>query len=343
MGNTGEGAVAGQVERVGGGADQRRSFLSESGSPAFKLLLAFSLIPPTTMRKLAAAFRTRVRALPQKSQSSRIRAWKKDEQGLPIPSVNVLVRETHSSRLREHYDTTLRDDLMYLTYAHESKPRPPRREPKLMYDPENPYSKHRQNPIVGGSQLHKKPAPVSTPDNVVRLEKICLHSMQKQALSNRSNLLGTIMAFRAISGETENGGGWKSSNGVQLVRGKKNVSGWVRPGLPTGVKVELKGEKMYEFLGSLVQFVLPRLREFEGVKLPPASANLATPAGVSGVVSMGLPPEAMGFFPQIEVNQDAYPKMYGMHIHFVTNAEGAGAQNKARSLLSGFQLPFARR
>lgn len=232
---------------------------------------------------------------------------------------------------------------MYMTYIHEPKARPPAKEIRLTYDPEDPYSKYRKNLPVGGLQIGKKPAPIASPENVVKLEKICLHSMQKTALSSRSNLLGTIMAFRAISGETEQGGGWMSSSGVQLVRGKKNVSGWVRPGLPIGVKVEIKGEKMYEFLGTLVQFVLPRLREFEGVVLPPASVNLATPAGVSGVVSMGLPPDAMGFFPQIEVNQDMYPRMYGMHIHFVTNAEGAGAQNKARALLSGFQLPFARR
>lgn len=156
-------------------------------------------------------------------------------------------------------------------------------------------------------------------------------------------ILGTIMAFRTLSGETELGGGWLSSEGVQLVKGKKNIPGWVRKDMPVGVKVELKGEKMYDFLGSLVQLVLPRLREFDGIKLPPASANQKTPAGVSGVISMGLPPEALGFFPQIEVNQDAYPRMYGMHIHFVTNAEGEGAQDKARALLSGFQLPFARR
>lgn len=295
------------------------------------------------MRKLAAAFRTRHRPVVRGAQPSRVRPWRKDERGLPIPNTTVLVRDTHLSRLHEHYLNTLREDLMYMTYIHESKARPPPRQIRLTYDPEDPYSKFRQNPPVGGSQIGNKPAPVSSPENIVKLEKICLHSMQKQAVANRSNLLGAIMAFRALSGETEHGGGWKSSSGVQLVRAKKNVSGWVRPGIPIGVKVELKGEKMYEFLGSLVQFVLPRLREFDGVLLPPASANLATPAGVSGVVSFGLPPEAMGFFPQIEVNQDAYPRMYGMHIHFVTNAEGAGAQNKARALLSGFQLPFIRR
>jgi large subunit ribosomal protein L5 len=77
--------------------------------------------------------------------------------------------------------------------------------------------------------------------------------------------------------------------------------------------------------------------------MPPPSASLNSPSAVSGVVSFGLPPQAMGLFPQIEVNLDAYPKSYGMHIHFVTNAKGLGAQNRARALVSGFQVPFARK
>jgi large subunit ribosomal protein L5 len=114
-------------------------------------------------------------------------------------------------------------------------------------------------------------------------------------------------------------------------------------GVPVGVKVDLKGPKMYDFLGSLVEFVLPRLREFNGIVMPPASSTLKSPSAVSGVVSFGLPPEAFGFFPQLEVNLDSYPKEYGMHIHFVTNAEGFGAQNRARALLSAFQVPFVRK
>ncbi|KAI9436663.1 hypothetical protein H4582DRAFT_2112057 [Lactarius indigo] len=194
-----------------------------------------------------------------------------------------------------------------MTYKHESGPRPPPRNIRLMYDPEDPYVKLRSNPPVGGSQLGRKLAPPTTVENVVRLERIQLHTMAKDALVSRQNLLGPLMALRALTG-------------VQVVRGVKSVGGWVRPGLPLGAK-------MYEFLGTLTEFVLPRLREFPGLLLPPASANLQTPAGVAGVVSFGLPPEAMGFFPQIEVNLDA----------------GGGAQERARQLLSGFQIPFARR
>ncbi|KAI0265573.1 ribosomal protein L5 domain-containing protein [Gloeopeniophorella convolvens] len=273
----------------------------------------------------------------------KVRKLTHDARGLPTPHVDIVVRDTHPPRLAEHYHTTLADDLLYMTYKHESGGRPPPRAIRHMYDPADPYVKLRHNPLIGGAQRGRAQAPPTAADNVVRLERIQIHTMAKDALASRQNLLGPLMALRALSGATERGGGRRGADGVQVVRGVKNVGGWVRPGLPLGAKVDLRGPALYAFLGTLTEFVLPRLREFPGLLLPPASASLATPAGVSGVVSFGLPPEAMGLFPQIEVNLDAYPKSYGMHIHFITNATGAGAQARARQLLSGFQIPFARR
>ncbi|KAI0049408.1 ribosomal protein L5 [Auriscalpium vulgare] len=267
----------------------------------------------------------------------------RDADGLPIPHVNVVLRDTHPSRIGDHYHTTLQDDLLYMTYKHEPVARPEPRKIRLMFDPEDPYSKLRHNPPVGGSQLGRKPAPPTTAANVVQLERIQIHTMVKEAITSRQNLLGALMALRALSGETERGGGRRTVEGVQVVKGVKTVGGWTRPGLPLGAKVDLKGPKMYEFLGTLTEFVLPRLREFPGILLPGSSTNMNTPSGVSGVVSFGLPPDAMGFFPQIEVNLDSYPRSYGMHIHFITNARGVGAQDKARQLLSGLQIPFTRR
>ncbi|KAI0927505.1 hypothetical protein AcV5_008027 [Taiwanofungus camphoratus] len=267
---------------------------------------------------------------------------KRDERGLPIPHVNIVVRDTHACRLSDHYYNTVRDDVMYMTYKHEPVHKSPRQiRPK--YDPNDPYTKHRFNPPVGGEQYFKRPPPSVTADNVICLERIQLHTMIKEALSSRSNLIGPIMAFRAISGESEHAGNRRTVEGVQIVRGKKNIGGWVRPGQPLGVKVDLKGPKMYDFLGTLVEFVFPRLREFSGLLMEGSSSPLNSPSAATGVVSFGLPPEAMALFPQIEVNLDAYPKSYGMHIHFITNAVGPGAQNRARALLSGFQVPFARR
>lgn len=254
----------------------------------------------------------------------------------------LMVRETSQCRLREHYQTTLADDLLYMQYVHEPHPRAPARVVRTIYDAADPYTKNRFNPVAGGDRFVRKRLPPSTVENVVRLERIVLHTFQKEAVGNRSMLLGCIAAFRALSGETKLGGGRHTSKGVQIVRGRKTVHGWIRPNIPCGVKVELKGDRMYDFLGTFVEFVLPRLREFAGFGMEPPSKILRRQSAVTGVVSVGLNPAAMGLFPQIEVNVDAYHHMYGFHIHFITNAQGQGAQNLARALMSGFQVPFHR-
>lgn len=271
------------------------------------------------------------------------RQWRDPETLLPRPPVNVTTREFAPCRLADHYHTTVAPDLMYLTYKHELGPRPPERQIRLRYDPENPYSKFRKNPPVGGVRLGKKLPDPSSPENVTRLETIQIHTMVKEVINSKTSLLGVLMALRALSGETNQSGGHHAVQGVQIVRGKKSVGGWIRPNIPVGAKVDLKGQSMYDFLATLVEFVLPRLREFHGVPLPFQSERIDTPSSVGGVVSFGLPPQAMGLFPQIEVNMEAYPKMYGMHLHFITNASGVGAQDRARALLSGFQIPFIRR
>ncbi|KAF8895110.1 hypothetical protein BD779DRAFT_1497499 [Infundibulicybe gibba] len=178
---------------------------------------------------------------------------KSRETGLPQPHIKFVTREFAPCRIEDHYYTTLQDDLMYMTYKHESGP---------------------------------------------------------QAISNRSNLMGAMMALRALTGENEKGGGQHAVEGIQVVRGKKSVGG------------DLKGQSMYDFLATLTELFSPVCA------ISPASC---------------FPPNAMGFFPQIEVNLDSYPKPYGMHIHFVTNAVGLGAQNRARALVSGFQIPFVRK
>lgn len=230
---------------------------------------------------------------------------------------------------------------MYMHYHHELGPRPPPREIRRRYDESNPYTKFRDNPPVGGPRL-AVPPPVSSPSNVIQLERIQLHCMMKSAVANKSNLLPIIMAFRALSGETLKGGGRHTSKGVELVHGRTNVGSWIRPNIPVGAKVDIRGQPMWDLTAALVEFVLPRLRGFNGFKLPKAGARWDTPSAVSGVVSIGLPTEAMGLFPQIEVNVEEYPNLSGMHIHFITNATGRGAQDRARSLVSGLGLPFIR-
>lgn len=100
---------------------------------------------------------------------------------------------------------------------------------------------------------------------------------------------------------------------------------------------------MYDFLETVVDFVLPRLKTFSGIPLPPASRPSQVPSSMAGVVAFGLPAEALGLFPQIEANLDQYPKPFGMNIYFETSAKGRGAQDQARALLSGMGLPFVKR
>lgn len=167
--------------------------------------------------------------------------------------------------------------------------------------------------------------------------------MIKDAITNKSQILGPMMALRAISGQTDYGGGQRAHQGVRVCKSRAASAAFrLREGVPISLKVELRGPQMYEFINTLVEFVFPRLREFRGVTMPPASAAKSSPSAMSGVVAFGLPKEAFALFPQLEVNLDSYPRMCGMHIHFITNVRGKDAQARARALVSGFQIPFVR-
>jgi len=97
---------------------------------------------------------------------------------------------------------------------------------------------------------------------------------------------------------------------------------------------------MWTFLETLVEIVLPRMKDWNGVRLPPPSVNLKSPSSTGGVVAFGLPASAMGLFPSVEVNLEQYPRLHGFNIQFITNARGKGAQDQARALVSGFRIPL---
>ena len=107
---------------------------------------------------------------------------------------------------------------------------------------------------------------------------------------------------------------------------KKDVSSFkLRKGMPIGVKVTLRGERMYEFLDRLVTSALPRVRDFGGIK-----AN-----GFDGRGNYNLGVTEQIIFP--EINIDKVNKISGMDISFVTSAE---TDREAKSLLSELGLPF---
>ena len=227
---------------------------------------------------------------------------------------------------------------MYMTYNHRLKYKKDK-EPKPI-KPMNPYEINR--PLAPPKQLPK--AKAITYATIPILESITIHSMAKEAINNKQKLLNLIMAFKSISGEAPGGGGRTAAKGVEIIRAKRGAAAWsLREDMPIAAKVEIKGDAMYDFLQSLVDFVLPRIREYPGVPIPPLKGTHLKPNMVGSVVSFGLPPDAMGFFPQIEVNLDSYTKLHGFNIYFKTNMRGEHAEMWTRNLLSGFRVPFYRK
>lgn len=109
---------------------------------------------------------------------------------------------------------------------------------------------------------------------------------------------------------------------------KKSVANFkLRQGMKIGVKVTLRGEKMYEFIDRLFNFALPRVRDFKGIN-PDAFDG-------RGNYSLGLKEQLI--FPEIEY--DKVDKIRGMDIAFVTTAQ---TDAEARELLALMGAPFAK-
>jgi large subunit ribosomal protein L5 len=261
------------------------------------------------------------------------------------PPTEIRLGPTHSLRYQEHYHNTLAEDLMYMQYNYLPAGYTPPKPPRLpQHDPSDPYAVNRPTPRLRGNKRLTPLAKPTNDQNVIKLSAIHLQMTSKAALSSRINLLNAIAQLRAISAQTKGGGGYEAAKGVEVIRARSNVPTWhIRRGMAMGAKVTLKGQQMYDFLNTFVEFVLPRVREFPGLVMPTPSASEKSTSMTSGVVSCGFGPDVLELFPQIEVNQDLYAKMHGLYVHFVTTARGKGAQHRARALMSGFQIPFIRK
>ena len=109
---------------------------------------------------------------------------------------------------------------------------------------------------------------------------------------------------------------------------KKSVANFkLREGMPNGVKVTLRGDKMYEFIDRFFNLALPRVRDFRGIN--PNSFD------GRGNYSMGIREQLI--FPEIEY--DKVDKVRGMDICFVTTA---ATDEEARELLTLMGAPFAK-
>jgi large subunit ribosomal protein L5 len=150
---------------------------------------------------------------------------------------------------------------------------------------------------------------------IPKLTKIVLSRGVGAAVADKKLIDYSLEEFTAITGQK-----------AVATMSKKDVASFkLRKGMPIGVKVTLRGERMYEFLDRLVTVALPRVRDFQGIK-----AN-----GFDGRGNYNLGITEQIIFP--EINIDKVNKISGMDITFVTSAD---TDKEAKSLLTELGLPF---
>lgn len=154
-----------------------------------------------------------------------------------------------------------------------------------------------------------------SPMQVPKLQKICLNQGIGSAVSDKKLIESAIVEMGQITGQK-----------AVATKSKKDISNFkLRKGVPIGVRVTLRGDKMYEFLERLINVALPRIRDFRGIN----------DKGFDGQGNYTLGITEQIIFP--EINIDKVSKIMGMDITFVTNAPN---DKEAFALLREFGLPF---
>jgi large subunit ribosomal protein L5 len=151
-----------------------------------------------------------------------------------------------------------------------------------------------------------------------KLDKIIINMGVGSAVTDKKNIEDAQAAMTLIAGQK-----------AMVTLARKSIANFrLREGMPIGVKVTLRGNRMYEFLDRLITFVLPRVRDFRGVSEKAFDG--------SGNYSMSLTEYLV--FP--ELNPDKFTRKQGMNICFVTTARNDA---EGRLLLEQFGVPFRRR
>jgi large subunit ribosomal protein L5 len=149
------------------------------------------------------------------------------------------------------------------------------------------------------------------------LEKIVVNVGLGEAISDSKALEGAIRDLTTITGQKP-----------RVNRARKSIAAFkLREGMPIGVKVTLRGDRMWEFFDRLLSVALPRIRDFRGLKANAFDGH--------GNYTFGLVEQLV--FP--EVDYDSIDAVRGMDITIVTTAE---TDEQGRALLAAYGFPFAR-
>ena len=150
---------------------------------------------------------------------------------------------------------------------------------------------------------------------IPKLEKVVINMGVGEAVKDSKKIEVALNELAAITGQKP----------VITKSKKANASFKLREGMPIGVKVTLRKNKMYEFVDRFVNIALPRVRDFRGVNTKSFDGK--------GNYALGLKEQYV--FPEIEY--DNVDSVRGMDIIFVTSAK---SDEEARELLNGFDFPF---
>jgi len=150
---------------------------------------------------------------------------------------------------------------------------------------------------------------------VPKIEKVILNIGVGEAVQNPKALDGAVSDLTVISGQKP-----------VITRAKKSIAGFkIREGMAIGCKVTLRRERMYDFLDKLINFVLPRVRDFRGV----------SPDAFDGRGNYSLGIKEQTIFP--EIDYDKIDKIRGLEVIIVTTAK---TDEEARELLKNMGMPF---
>ncbi len=152
---------------------------------------------------------------------------------------------------------------------------------------------------------------------VPKLAKIVLNMGVGDTVTNAKNLDEAVEELTLISGQKP-----------LVTRAKKSIAGFrLREGMAIGAKVDLRGERMYDFLDKLINVSLPRVRDFHGVSTRSFDGR--------GNYTLGVREQLI--FP--EINYDNVNRVRGLDIVIVTTAD---SDEESRELLTQFGMPFAK-
>lgn len=173
------------------------------------------------------------------------------------------------------------------------------------------YKKYLDEVVPALKEEYKYKNPMEVP----KLQKVVINVGLGEAIQNSKLIDVVVDEISTICGQK-----------AVVTRAKKSIATFkLRQGMPIGVMVTLRRERMYEFIDRFINVALPRVRDFRGV----------SPKAFDGKGNYAIGVKEHIIFPEISL--DKLEKIHGMNICFVSTAK---TDDEARSLLKLLGMPF---